>query len=129
MYSWVRGPQRWIPVQPIGIFDPSFFLTKKTVKKYLQSLKWGLIPRNPSHGDEGHDLLDLVRVEVLQLDLVVMEEPPEEGMRGHPEPALVEVREGDDITIARLRHLFTAREEPLPCSRLRAEKPALDQTP
>jgi hypothetical protein len=54
-------------------------------------------------------LLDPVWVEVLQLNLVVMEEPPEEGMRGHPKPALVEVREGDDIAITWCHYLLTAR--------------------
>jgi hypothetical protein len=53
--------------------------------------------------------LDHTRVEVLQLDLVVMEEPSKKEMRGHPEPALVEVREGDDVTITRCQHLLMAR--------------------
>jgi hypothetical protein len=59
--------------------------------------------------DEGRDLLDPIQIEVLQLNLVVMEEPPEEGMRGHPKPALMEVREGDNVAIARRWYLFTAR--------------------
>jgi hypothetical protein len=59
--------------------------------------------------DEGHDLWDPIRVEMLQLDLVVMAEPQEEGMRGHPKPALVEVHEGDDVTITWCWHLLTAR--------------------
>jgi hypothetical protein len=46
---------------------------------------------------------------VLQLYLIVMEEPPEEGIRGHPKPALVEVHEGDDMAIMRHRQLLAAR--------------------
>ena len=34
----------------IGVSRPlSFFLIKEIEKKYLHSLKWGLIPRYPSH--------------------------------------------------------------------------------
>jgi hypothetical protein len=58
--------------------------------------------------DEGHDLLDPVGVEVLQLYLEVVEKPAEEGMRGHPESALVEVREGNDIAVPWHRQLLAA---------------------
>jgi hypothetical protein len=59
--------------------------------------------------DESRDVLDPIWVEMLQLDLVVVEEPPKEGMRGCHEPTPVEVRDGDDVTIARHRHLLTSR--------------------
>ena len=33
----------------IGVFQPLSFLIKEMEKKYLHSLKWGSIPRYPSH--------------------------------------------------------------------------------
>ena len=41
-----------MPAHPIstGVFRPlSFFLIKEMEKKYLHSLKWGSIPKYPSH--------------------------------------------------------------------------------
>ena len=41
-----------MPAHPIGtgVSQPlSFFLIKEMEKKYLHSLKWGSIPRYPSH--------------------------------------------------------------------------------
>ena len=52
MYSAGRCPQRWMPAHPIdtGVSRPlSFFLIKEMEKKYLHNLKWGSIPRYPSH--------------------------------------------------------------------------------
>jgi hypothetical protein len=46
---------------------------------------------------------------VLQLYLVVVEKPTEEWMRGHPESALMEVREGNNIAISQRWQLLTAR--------------------
>jgi hypothetical protein len=44
-------------------------------------------PQEPlAQHDEGRDLLDPIQVEVLELNLVVMKEPLEEGMRGTPNP-------------------------------------------
>ena len=52
MYSAARCPQSWMPMHPIGtrVSRPlSFFFIKEMEKKYLQSLKWGTIPRYPLH--------------------------------------------------------------------------------
>jgi hypothetical protein len=69
-----------------------------------------LDPQEPlAQHDEGRDLLDPVGVEVLQLYLVVVEKPTEEWMRGHPESALMEVREGNNIAISQRWQLLTAR--------------------
>jgi hypothetical protein len=54
-------------------------------------------------------VLNPVRVEVLQLDLVMVKEPAEEGMRERRKPTLVKVREGDNVAIAWRQHLLTAR--------------------
>jgi hypothetical protein len=83
-----QGDSEEVPPQLKVRFDPQEFLAQH---------------------DEGRDLLDPVRVEVLQLYLIVMKEPSEEGMRGRPEPALVEVHEGDDVAITRHRQLLAAR--------------------
>jgi hypothetical protein len=48
-------------------------------------------------------------------------------MREHPKPLLVEVREGDDVAIMQHKQLLAAMYNPLLCSRLRAEKPVLDE--
>jgi hypothetical protein len=63
--------------------------------------------------DEGCDLLDPIRVEVLQLYLIVMEEPLEEGMKGRPKPTIMEVREGDDVAITWRQQLLAASTMPL----------------
>jgi hypothetical protein len=110
--------------------QPVLLLDQEDSKEIPPELEVGLDPQvSLTQRDESHDVLDPVRAEVLQLDPVVVKEPSEEGMRGRRNPALVEVREGDDITVARCRHLLTASKEPLSCSRLRAEKPALDKNP
>jgi len=46
-----------------------------------------LDPQVPlAHHDEGSDVLDPVGVEVLQLDPVVVQQPPEEQIRGIASP-------------------------------------------
>ena len=51
MYLDARCPRRWIPTHLIGtgVSQPLSFLIKEKEKKYLHSLKWGSIPRYPSH--------------------------------------------------------------------------------
>jgi hypothetical protein len=81
---------------------PVFLLDQGDSEEVPPELEVGFDPQESlAQHDEGHDLLDPIWVEVLQLDLVVMEETLEEGMRGHPKTALMEVREGDDVIIAR----------------------------
>jgi hypothetical protein len=58
--------------------------------------------------DEGSNLLDPVWVEVLQLYLVVVEKHAKEGTRGHPEPMLMEVRDGDNVAVTLRRQLLAA---------------------
>ena len=70
-------------------------------------LKVRLDPQVPlTHRNEGHDVLDLIRVEVLQLDLVVVQQPPKEWMRGDCEPALMEGCKGDDVTVGWHCHIL-----------------------
>ena len=50
-----------------------------------------------TQGDEGGDVLNPVGIQMLQLDLVVVQQPAEEVVSGHPEAPLVELEEGDNI--------------------------------
>jgi hypothetical protein len=43
--------------------------------------------------DEGRDVLNPIGIQVLQLNLVIVEEPEEEAVGRSREPALVEMRE------------------------------------
>jgi hypothetical protein len=79
---------------------PILLLSQGDGKEIPPELEVGFDPHvSIAQRDESCDVLDLVRVEVLQFNLVVVKEPPEEGMRGHHKPALVEVHEGDDIAV------------------------------
>ena len=51
MYLAGHCPRWWMPMHPIstGVSWPLSFLIKVMEKKYLHSLKWGSIPRYPSH--------------------------------------------------------------------------------
>ena len=54
-----------------------------------------------TQGDEHRNVLDFVGIKVLQLHLVVMQQPPKELMGGGGESPLVEVSEGHDVAIGR----------------------------
>jgi hypothetical protein len=58
-------------------------------------------------------VLNPIEVQVLQLNVVVMQYPPEESVRGNRKLALVEWHEGDDVTIRRHGHLLVAEHDPL----------------
>lgn len=60
---------------------------------------------------------------MLRLDLVVVEQPPEERMRRHCESALMEGYEGDDVAVGRRRRILAARHEPL-----RRHSPGTEET-
>jgi hypothetical protein len=49
--------------------------------------------------DEGRDVLDPIGIKVLQLDLVVIQEPSKEPMGRRHEPALMEVHEQHNVAI------------------------------
>jgi hypothetical protein len=91
-------------------YQPVLLLDQGDGKEIPLVLEVGFDPQvSLAQHDESHDVLDPVRVEVLQLDQVVVKKPLEERMRGYRKPALVEVHEGHDVTIARCRHLLRAR--------------------
>ena len=63
--------------------------------------------------DEGHGVLDPIEVQMLQLNLVVVQQSPEERMGRNRESALVEGHEGHDISIEQRRGILAIRHEPL----------------
>jgi hypothetical protein len=64
------------------------------MKKYLKRCQWALIPKYPlTHRLERRHLLDAVRIEVLQLKPVLVEDHPDEPPGGDGEAALVEGHE------------------------------------
>lgn len=64
---------------------------------------------------------------MMQLDLVVVEEPEEKAVRGNRKPALVEVHERHHVPSWWRRKLVIAEQLPLTRVGPRAEKAALDE--
>ena len=52
-----------------------------------------------TQGDERRHVLDSVGIEVLQLDLVVVQQPPKKSVGGGHEPTLMEVGERHHIAV------------------------------
>ena len=52
-----------------------------------------------TQGDEGRHVLDSIGIEVLQLDLVVVQQPPKKFVGGGREPTLMKVGERNHIAI------------------------------
>ena len=80
-----------------------------------------------AHHNEGSNVLDPIGVEVLQLDPVVVQQPPKERMRRDCKPTLMEGHEGDDVTVERYRHLLMAENQPLHRVGPPAKKTMLDE--
>ena len=72
-------------------------------------------------------MLDPVGVQVLQLDLIVVQQTPEERVGRNRESALVEGHEGDDIAVGRPWRILTAGHKPLRRNSPPAENTMLDE--
>ena len=72
-------------------------------------------------------MLDRVGIQVLQLDLVMVQQPLEERVGRNHEPALMEGHEGHDVAVGRCRHLLTTGHEPLHRLSSPTEKTTLDE--
>ena len=72
---------------------------------------------------EGHDVLDPVRVQVMQLDLIMAEEPDKERVQRKCVASLMEVSERDHIPKRRRRELLGTRKDPV----VVAQEPPLDE--
>jgi len=80
-------------------------------------------PQEPlTQGDECRDVLDPIGSQVLQLHVVVMQQPPKELVGGGDESPLVEVSEGHNIAFGRRRHVLIAGQPPLLSGSPRAKK-------
>ena len=66
-----------------------------------------------TQGDEHRNVLDFVGIKVLQLHLVVMQQPPKELVGGGGESPLMEVSEGHDVAIRRRQCVLIAGQPPL----------------
>ena len=74
-------------------------------------------------GDEASDVQYPSRVEVLQLQAPLIEEPGQEPVRGISEPALMEGKEEDDLIGLGLRNNFPWCRSPPMCHLLRWGSP------
>ena len=72
-------------------------------------------------------MLDPIRVQVLQLDLIVVQQTPEEWVGRNHESALMEGREGDDVAVGRCRRILTVGHKPLCRIGPPVEKTTLDE--
>ena len=72
-------------------------------------------------------MLDPIRVQVLQLDLIVVQQTSKEWVGRNRKSMLVEGREGDDISIGRHRCILMAGHKPLRHIGPPIEKTTLDE--
>ena len=75
-------------------------------------------------GYDGH-LQDGVRVEVVQLNPIVVQQGPHEAARRNSEAPFMERGEADNVAHGWIRHLLVVRRDPL---RLRARGSGPEQT-
>ena len=112
-----------MPAHPIGTFSScifSHFFRRVTAKKYRHRSKWGLIPKNPSH--RACNVLDPIGSKVLQLHIVVIQQPPKKLVGRGGESPLVEVSEGHNIAFGRRQRVLVAGQPPLLGGGPRAKK-------
>jgi hypothetical protein len=94
-------------------------------------LEVGLDPKiSLAQGDEGRNVQNPIRIQVLQLDLLVVQQHPEESVGRARKPMLEEGHEGHNVTVGRRRRILTAGHEPsisavLAQMRLRLMRPSI----
>jgi len=77
-------------------------------------VKVGINPQEPlAQGDERHNVLDPIGGKVLQLHLVVIQQPPKEWVSRYGESPLMEVTEGHNIPFGRQRLVLITGKPPL----------------
>ena len=114
-----RSPplRRWMPVQPTGagtITPLTFCLDEGDCEEELPQLEHRRDAEEAlTQGDESGDILNPIGIRMLQLHLVVVQQPPEERMGGCREASLVDVHERDDVPRWRLRLRFAGGDDPL----------------
>jgi len=88
----------------------------------------GTNPQEPlTQGDERRNVLDPIRIKVLQLHLVVLQQPLKELMSGHGESSLVEESKGHDIPFGRRWLILITRQLPLLNDGQRVKEATVDE--
>jgi hypothetical protein len=91
-------------------------------------IKMGLDPQITfTQCDEDGDVLNPIGIQVMQLDLIVMEEPEKEMMRRHRKTMLVEMHKRHHVTGGQRQELMITGQLPLTCVGPRVEEAALDE--
>ena len=88
----------------------------------------GTNPQEPlTQGDERRNVLEPIGIEVLQLHLVVLQQPPKELLSRYGESPLVEESKGHDVSFGRRWLVLITRQLPLLVGRQRAEEATADE--
>ena len=80
-----------------------------------------------TQGDERRNVLDSVGIKVLQLYLVVVQQPPNELVGGGGESSLVEVSEGHNVAFGRRWRILIVEQPPLLDGGPRAKKATMNE--
>jgi hypothetical protein len=72
-------------------------------------------------------MLNPIRIQMLQLNLVIVEEPQEEAVGRRHKPAIVEVRERHHVAVRRRREVVAIRYYPLVCGGPLTKKTTVDK--
>ena len=101
--------------------DPS--LQKIDGEDMPPQIEVGINPQEPlTQGDERRNVLDPIGSKVLQLHLVVIQQPPKELVGGGGEFSLVKASEGHNVAFGQRRHVLIAGQLPLLSGSPRIEK-------
>ena len=93
---------------------PDPLLQKIDGEEMPPQVKVGTNPQEPlTQGDKHRNVLDPIRSKVLQLHLLVIQQPSKELVSRYGESPLVEVSKGHDIPFGQQRHILIAGQPPL----------------
>jgi len=107
---------------------PDLLLRQVDGKEIPPQIKVGTNPQEPlTQGDDRRNVLDPIGSKVLQLHLVVIQQPLKELVGGGGESSLMEVSEGHNIAFGRRRRVLIAGQPPLLGGSPRAKKAAVNE--
>ena len=81
-----------------------------------------------AQGNKRHHMLNPIGSKMLQLHLVIIQQPPKKSMRGYDKSPLMEDSKRYDVPFEQRRRLLLTGQQPLCDGGLRAEKAAADKT-
>jgi len=97
-------------------------------KEIPPQVKVRIDPQEPlTQGDKRRNVLDPIGSKVLQLHIVIIQQPPKELVGGGGESPLVEVSEGHNVAFGWRRRVFIARQPPLLGGSPRAKKATVNE--